>query len=191
MIRNRWTAVLLLALLSVSCSDTDQFSPPPASLLTSELTFLRFTDGAFQAAEKSASFWAVPGESRSLVLRYADTGQEFLKFEVGPNSLADRDSVLISVAVDDAGKFSFEFAPSGLRFNDAAPAVLSLNYARTDEDIDADGDVDLVDAVLSVGVGIWKRELPVTPWLRIPSVNLGSVERSNVYDFTSFGMAVD
>ena len=189
--RKRWTAVLLTALLSVSCSDSDQFSPPQASLLTSELTFLRFTDSAYRAAEKSASFWAVQGESRTLVLRYADTGQEFLKFQVGPNTLIDADSVLISVAVDASGRFAFEFSPSGLRFNDAAPAVLSLNHARTSEDIDADGDVDLIDATRSVGAGIWKRELPVTPWLRIPSVNLGSVERSNVYDFTSFGMAVD
>jgi hypothetical protein len=190
MTKSFWTAALS-GLLLISCSDTDQFSPPRASLLTSELTFLRFTDDAYQAAEKSASFWAVKGESRTLVLRYADTGQEYLKFQVGPSTLVDRDSVLISVAVDAAGNFAFHFSPSGLRFNPYAPASLALNHARTNGDIDADGDVDLIDAARSLGAGVWKRELPVTPWLRIPSVNLGVVQRSDVYDFTSFGMAVD
>ena len=186
----RW-ATPLLGLLLISCSDADQFSPPRASLLTSQLTFLRFTDDAYQAAEKSASFWAVSGKSRTLVLRYADTGQDFLKFHVGPNTLVDRDSVLISVAVDDAGNFAFDFSPSGLRFNPDAPASLALNRSRTNTDIDADGDVDLLDELHSLQAGVWKRELPVTPWLRIPSINLGVVERSDVYDFTSFGMAVD
>jgi hypothetical protein len=190
MTKSRWTAALF-GLLLISCSDADQFSPPRASLLTSELTFLRFTNDAYQAAEKSASFWAVKGESRTLILRYADTGQEYLKFQVGPNTLVDRDSVLISVAVDDSGRFAFHFSPSGLRFNPYAPASLALNHARTSGDIDADGDVDLLDATYSLRTGVWKRELPVTPWLRIPSVNLGVVERSDVYDFTSFGMAVD
>ena len=190
MTTSRWTAALL-GLLLISCSDADQFSPPPASLLTSELTFLRFTDDAYQAAEKSGSFWAVRGESRALVLRYADTGQEYLNFQVGPNTLVDRDSVLISVVADDAGNFAFHFSPSGLRFNPHAPASLALNHARTSNDIDADGDVDLFDALRSLSTGIWKRELPVTPWLRIPSVSLGAVERSDIYDFTSFGMAVD
>lgn len=190
MTRKRWSAVLF-SLLIISCTDTDQFSPPRASLLTSELTFLRFTNDAYQAAEKSASFWAVKGDSRMLVLRYSDTGQEFLKFQVGPNSLVDRDSVLISVAVDEAGRFTFHFSPSGLRFNPNAPALLALNHARTSDDVDGDGDVDLIDATRRLGVGVWKRELPVTPWLRIPSVSLGSVERTDIYDFTSFGMAVD
>jgi hypothetical protein len=190
MTRTRWTAALL-GLLLISCSDADQFSPPRASLLTSELTFLRFNADAYQVAEKTASFWAVKGDSRTLTLHFADTGQEYLKFQVGPNSLVDQDSVLISVRVDENGAFEFEFSPSGLRFNPSAPAVLALNHARTNGDIDGDGDVDAIDLLRAQQAGVWKRELPFLPWQRIPSANLGSVERSDVYDFTSFGMAVD
>lgn len=186
-------AVALLATFLISCSDADQVSPPTrAALLTNDLTFVRFSDDAFAAAEKTGSFWAVPGESRALVLRYNDTGEEFLRFTVGASSLPTPDSVQISVEVDASGDLTFHFQPSGLRFNEWAPAVLRVNHARANPDIDADGDIDLIDAVLELQAGIWKRELPILPWIKIPSINLTSnVEQANVYDFTSFGMAVD
>jgi hypothetical protein len=190
MTRKRWTAALL-GLLFISCSETDQFSPTPASLLSNEPVFLRFSNDALQAAETSAAFWAVKGEARTLVLRYGDTGQEYLRFDVGANTLVDQDSVRITVRADDGGDFVFHFAPAGLRFNPQAPAVLTLNHARTNPDVDRDGDVDLIDTVRSLVKGVWKRESIVTPWLRIPSINLGVSERTDIYDFTSFGMAVD
>jgi hypothetical protein len=184
---------LLFALFLIACSDADQVAlPPDAALLTSQLTFLRFDDAAFAAAEKSGSFWAVRGESRSLTLRYADSGESFLHFEVGPNTLVDRDSVQISVQVDESGQLTFHFEPSGLRFNSYAPAKLRIDFGRANRDIDADGDVDLIDTLQNLQAGIWKRELPILPWLKIPSVNLlGTAQQANVYDFTSFGMAVD
>src|SRR5688572_23877413 len=58
--------VALAATVAISCSDADQVSQPTqAALLTSNLTFVRFSDDAFAAAEKNGSFWAVPGESRA------------------------------------------------------------------------------------------------------------------------------
>jgi hypothetical protein len=183
----------ILALLLISCSDADQVSlPNQAALSTDNLTFLRFSDAAYAAAEKRASFWAVPGESRTLVLRYADTGQEFMRFDVGPKSLLTIDSVLISVNLDAQGAVAFHFSPSGLRFNPEAPARLRINFGRAADDIDGDGDVDLVDSLLFVNARIWKRELPGLPWLSLPSLNvLNNVETADVHDFTSFGMAVD
>ncbi len=181
--KRRITAALV-ALLLISCSDTDQFAPTQAGLLTNEPTFLRFSNDAHQAAEKSGSFWAVRGQARTLVLRYSDSGSEFMRFDVGANSLLDGDSVLISVQVDPNRELVFHFSPSGLRFNDAAPAVLTIDYSRAN--------LDLLDRLLSLQAGIWKRELPVLPWLRVPSLRLlGTVEQAKVYDFTSFGMAVD
>ena len=186
-------AVALLATVAISCSDADQVSQPPeAALLTSDLTFVRFSEDAFAAAEKSGSFWAVPGESRALVLRYSDTGAEFLRFTVGPTSLLSSDSVQISVTIDANGELAFHFQPSGLRFNGWSPAILHVNHARANPDVDADGDVDLIDSLLELQAGIYKRELPGLPWLKIPSINLtGDVREARVYDFTSFGMAVD
>jgi hypothetical protein len=113
-------------------------------------------------------------------------------FEVGPNSLVATDSVLISVAVDATGRLAFDFQPSGLRFNSSAPATLRIDRARSNPDIDANGSVDLTDVLLSVQAGIWKRELPLLPWVRLPTLNLlGTVVAAEVYDFTNFGMAVD
>jgi hypothetical protein len=183
----------MLALFLISCSDADQVSlPPQAALSTDNLTFLDFSDAAFAAAEKNASFWAVPGQARHVALRYADTGGEFMRFEVGANSLQTSDSVLISVAVDANGAFTFHFSPSGLQFNPHAPARLRINYARVRSDVNNNGYTDLFDTLLLVQAGVWKRELPGLPWISIPSLNiLDRVEAADVYDFTSFGMAVD
>lgn len=183
----------MLALLLISCSDADQVSLPiQAALSTDKLTFLRFSETAYPVAEKGASFWAVPGESRSVVLRYADDGTEFMRFEVGPNSLLTADSVLIEVALDAQGSFAFHFSPSGLQFNPNAPATLRVDYTRFNGDVDANGQVNFSDALKLARAGIWKRELPGMPWMGIPSLDLDNrVEYADVYDFTSFGMAVD
>jgi hypothetical protein len=184
--------VAVLAALIASCSDTDQTAPQQQAFTTNDLTFFRFDANAFAAAQKSGSFWAVPGQSRSLVLRYSDTNAEFMRFDVGPNSLLGSDSVQISVQVDANGDLVFHFAPSGLQFNNSSPATLRIDYARANRDIDADGDVDLNDRLLTIQAGIWKRELPLLPWIKIPSISvLDTAEQTKVYDFTSFGMAVD
>lgn len=185
--------VAALAALLISCSDADQPSlPQQAALLSNELTFLRFADDAYAAAEKSGSFWAVPGQTRSITLHYTDTGAEFMHFEVGPHSLMTSDSVEISVQVDANGDFAFHFEPSGLRFDPYGPAILRVDYSRIEPDVDADGDVDIFDQLRAIDAGFWKRELPLLPWVKIYSVNLTkTTEKAKVFDFTSFGMAVD
>ncbi|HET9441084.1 MAG TPA: hypothetical protein VFO52_12985 [Longimicrobiales bacterium] len=191
MIRRLGAAALLL--LVMACSDSEPVAPPEqAGVLTENLTFFRFSADAYLAAEKQGSFWAVRGQARQLVLRYTDTYQPFLEFTVGASSIVDQDSVLITVQVDEGGLLTFHFQPSGLRFNPLAPALLRIDHGRRNPDIDADGDVDLNDSVLALQAGIWKRELPILPWLKLPSLSLlGTVEEARVYDFTSFGMAVD
>ena len=82
---------IALSLLAISCADVDRVATPPQEgLLTSDLTFVRFTPSAYAAAEKSASFWAVKGQTRSVSLRYADTNGEFMSFTVPANALAKR-----------------------------------------------------------------------------------------------------
>lgn len=184
---------LLLGVLLLACSDAGQVAlPPSAALLSTDLTFLRFDPAAYAAAEKAGSFWAVRGQSRTLTLRYTDTGEPFLRFDVGPRALADQDSVFISVRVDEAGQFAFHFEPSGLRFSQEAPARLRIDYARAVRDVDGDGDLDLLDDLDLLTAGMWKRELPLLPWIKLPSIRLlDTTQQTNVYDFTSFGMAVD
>lgn len=182
----------LIAALLISCAD-DQTAPvEQAAVVGTNLTFLRLDAAAYAAAEKSASFWAVRGQDRSVALHYTDTGEEFLRFEVGANSLQSDDSVQISVQIDDSGELAFHFEPSGLQFNRFSPAVLQIDRARANGDVDGDGDVDILDALLAKQASIWKRELPLLPWIKIPSITLiGTVQQAKVYDFTSFGMAVD
>jgi len=191
-----------LAILSTGCgSDAVMMPTGQHSLLLTDPTFLQFDATAYAAAPKQGSFWAVKGQERDIVLRYTDTGDAFLRFRVGAESLAKRpdgsafeagDSVLISVAVDENGAMVFRFSPSGLKFSDAAPAELKLNSARANPDYNGDGVVDLLDSVASMQLGVWKQELPVLPWLKIPSVRLvGTVVKAEIHDFTGFGMAVN
>lgn len=192
--------IAALAILVTGCSErvTEPIQP---ALLGNDLTFYRFDNAAFDQAPRQASFWAVKGESRSLVLRYADTQAEFLRFEVGPESLSLRpdgtpiqqgDSVRISVDVDAEGLMVFRFSPSGLKFDRWSPAKLVIDRGRSNPDIDGNGWVGLGDTLLDLRAGVWKQELPLLPWLKVPSLNLfGNIARADVHDFTGFGMAVN
>jgi hypothetical protein len=169
--------------------------------LSNDLTFYRFDDTAFQNAPRGGNFWAVKGASRDLVLRYTDTGEEFLRFEVGPQSLlvrpdgtpiVDGDSVMISVHLPPSGEMIFRFSPSGLKFDPSSPARLTINHARSNPDLDGDGFVGFRDVLLDAGASIWKQELPLLPWISIPSLNLvGGISTADINDFTGFGMAVN
>lgn len=197
----RFVLAALATLITGCGSDAVMTPTTQEGLLSSDPVFLRFSDKAAAAAPQQASFWAVKGESRSLVLRYGDSGQEFLRFTVGAAALSRRpdgsefaagDSVLISVAADPGGALAFRFSPSGLKFDDDQPAVLRMSYARANPDYNRDGAVNLFDSVAALQIGVWKQELPLLPWLKIPSLNLfGDVVRADVHDFTGFGMAVN
>ena len=83
------SALALLAIVA-ACGDGGVTPPVQTALLDSDLKFYRFDATAFEQAPRHASFWAVRGESRALVLRYNDTNAEFLRFEVGPSALRER-----------------------------------------------------------------------------------------------------
>jgi hypothetical protein len=151
---------------------------------------VQFTAGAYEAAEKSGSFWAVAGQARSLSLRYQDTGAEFMRFRVGANALDKQpdgsaflpgDSILIEVTVAEDGTMRFEFQPSGLQFNPYEPAELTVLLHRAD-----------LDLLHKLSTSVWKREFPGLPWLKIPTIHLDTDEvESDVPHFTEFGMAVN
>lgn len=191
--------VFLLALLPVGCSDAI-VPVPQRTALTEELRFLEFKPHAFENAERTASFWAVKGREGKVELEYGDTGEDFLEFEVDARSLAyfpdgtpmvSGDSVRITVTADSAGRFAFRFEPSGLRFSSEWPARLTLNYGRTNPDIDEDGSLTSLDAILEVNAGIWSQDVPVVPWVSVPTYKNDSIARADVYHFTEFGMAVN
>ncbi|MGQ0814306.1 MAG: hypothetical protein ACT4O1_07550 [Gemmatimonadota bacterium] len=192
--------VAMVAILVTGCGD-DVLPPRSQDLLSTDPTFLKFDDDAFATVEKQASFWAVKGEARAVSLRYGDTGEAFLRFEVGAQSLSTRpdgsainagDSILISVRLEADQSMAVRFSPSGLKFDGSHPAVLRLSYARANPDVNGDGTVDLTDAVLETAVAVWKQEQALLPWFKIPSIQLSDdAVQADIFDFTGFGMAVN
>lgn len=203
-IRRTFGQLLLLgALLApLSCGDdapTAARQPVPES----ELQFVRFDPTFFQDVPQSGSFWAVRGQDRSLILESdpggAGSGERFLEFQVEEESLLRRpdgtpfalgDSVEITVQIDPAGRFLFEFEPSGLVFNPDAPADLRIRYVLAPEDLDGDGDVDEDDDEFERELSIWKREDPGGPWLELFSLEVDDDElEADVASFTGFALA--
>lgn len=198
-----WASVLILALASSACSDAT--GPGSDTAEEDALVFLRFSAAALPLATREGSFWAVKGEGRELILRYApekpgDQGEEFLKFKVGGNSLVRRpngslfaqgDSVRITVRVDDAGRFLFEFEPSGLVFDARDPAELEVRYRRADDDYNRDGKVDDDDRRFESRLNIWKRERPGSPWFRQGTVRFEDDDeiKAKITSFTGFAVA--
>ena len=115
------------------------------------------------------------------------SGDEFLRFEVRGESrrqrpdgttIAEGDSLLITLTVVDPERLIVDFQPAGLRFNTEEPARLRMSYAETEDDRDSDGDVDDRDREVESSLSIWRREEPGDPWVRIGS--LRSVDRDEI-----------
>lgn len=177
-----------LALWSAACTN-DIAAPRREALLSTDPSFARFNSSAYAVAEKSGSFWAVAGQTRSIALHFGDTGREFVRFTVGSGSLAARpdgsafqpgDSIQINVTVANDGTVVFHFEPSGLRFNSNDPAELTIETDRTNVTI-----LNLLSA------GIVKRDALGLPWLTLPTLHLSDAVEADVDHFTDFGMAVN
>ena len=191
----RWCWLLAIALLA-ACSDGGT-GPENGAVPENELTFLRL-NSASAVTVRQASFWAVAGQSRTLVMRYAD-GQELLELEVRDKSLLRRpdgsvflpgDSVLISVTLDPANRYVVFFEPSGLVFNPIETAHLEINYMQADPDIDDDGDEDAEDLALEAQLRFWQQERPGLPWLPLSTLRIDDDDlETNVLSFTGFAMA--
>ncbi|HEX6134942.1 MAG TPA: hypothetical protein VFZ24_13330 [Longimicrobiales bacterium] len=190
------------AVLPSACSDG---TGPEPGVDETQLEFVRFPSDLLPLVTSQASFWAVKGEDRILVMRYlpeqpGEEGEEFLEFRVAAQSLLrrpdgtlfqDGDSVLISVLVSPDGRFLFQFEPSGLRFDPDRPARLKIVYRRTEGDLDDDGDVDDDDDDLEQRLRLWRQESPGAPWYPVGSIRL-HVEKEVeglITGFTGFAIA--
>ena len=150
-----------------------------ASFLTPPLSLDQYT----------VSFWAVRGESRSVVINYRDanndTSNPFLTLKITDpallpdgSELAAGDSVLITVTVDTV-RIGVSLEPSGLQFG--APAELTINYGGAGGDLNGDGMADSTDAFIEQRLlGLWYRESS-EEWTQVPAIH--SIENKL---FTSF-----
>lgn len=198
--------VLVLACVVAAACDSAT-EPETVEVDESELQFLRFPADLAPLVTREGSFWAVAGDDRELVLRYApepgeegEEGEEFLRFKVRGDALSRRpdgtrfqqgDSVQITVHVDAQGRFLFDFEPSGLTFDPGHPAELKITYRRVGGDLDGDGDEDEHDRELEVKLKMWKREQPGDPWQQLGTVKFEEQKEleADITSFTGFCIA--
>lgn len=189
---------LLLALSACGSDPNPDDTRPP-----SDLTILRLAQGTPPLVTDSAGFWAVAGEDRQVRIDIAPD-QDYLKFRVRPAALlrypdgtlfTPGDSVFISVKVINPDSLYFQFTPSGLTFNPAQPAELSLDYNHAGftvvGDYDNDGDSDASDDALESDFHIWRQENAGDPFVRL----LGLIEvelneiNVDILGFTRYALA--
>ena len=171
-----------------------------------ELQVLMFPDSLLPLVTKDTSFWAVRGRDTTFVLRYQpqsgeQEGEEFLAFRVRQDALLERpngtafaegDSIEIHIAVDETGRFLFDFQPSGLKFDPDEPAELRVYYLGLDGDLDGDGDVDADDNDIEENLRIWRQEAPGDLWYPVGTIRLKDIDelRGEIEGFTGFAVAI-
>ncbi|MGH7606038.1 MAG: hypothetical protein ACREME_01755 [Gemmatimonadales bacterium] len=201
---HRVIAVLLalaLALLGPGCSE----NTGPAGRPDANLNVVRQDSLAPPLLTYEASFWAKVSDGREVHLNYqgtapADTGAEFLRFEVPGDGLLrrpdgtafqDGDSILITITVIDSGRFRFRFEPAGLQFNPEHPARLRVRYFQCEQDFDGDGDEDADDERIEQLLDLWRRTGPGALWIRVGSVKFEELDEldANILAFSEYAVA--
>lgn len=194
--------VLLSTITLVTCTD----SAGPDGVPDSQLQKVRQDSSAPPLLTMEASFWAKLGDGREIRLHYqgetsADTGAEYLRFEVPGNGLLRRpdgsafqlgDSVLITVTVIDSVRFLYRFEPSGLQFNPSQPARLKVRYFHGDHDFNEDGVEDAADAEIeSTRLDLWRRSGPGALWFKIGTVKFEELDEldANILSFSEHAVA--
>ena len=193
------TAMTGVALLA--CSDSNG----PGGVQNAQLHVIRQDTLAPPLVANQASFWAKVDDGREVRLDYqgatpADTGREFLRFEVPGDGLLRKpdgtafqpgDSIFITVTVIDAARFAFQFEPSGLQFSPDHPARLKIHYRDADHDFDEDGDEDAADTAIEHVLDLWRREGVAAPWFRVESVKFEELDEldANIFSFSEYAVA--
>ncbi len=183
----------------VSCSD----SSGPSGVPDAQLHIVREDTTAPALDSTVARFWAKVGEGREIRIGYkppADTGEDFLRFEVPGDALLRKpdgsafqpgDSIQITLTIVDPTQFLVRFEPAGLQFNPNQPARLKFRYLYANHDFDGDGVIDSVDAAIEHALDLWRRETPTAPWFRAGSVKFEALDEidANILSFTEYAIA--
>jgi len=162
------------------------------------LTILSLAQSSPPIFNPQISFYAVRGQNREASIYFQDAGggqgEEYLRLKIEDRSLlrrpdgstiAEGDSVLITIRVIDASQILFELEPSGLVFDPFRPAELTLEYDHADDDFNQDGTVDAEDAAIEQELAIWRQEVPNGPFVRLGSVRIEELREIEA-DLTGF-----
>jgi hypothetical protein len=183
----------------LSCSD----SSGPPGMPDAQLHVVQRDTLGPQLDSTVARFWAKVGEGREIRIGYqppADTGEDFVRFEVPGDALLRKpdgtafqagDSILITLTVVDPNRFLVEFEPAGLQFNPNSPARLKFHYLHANHDFDGDGDIDANDLAIEHTLDLWRRESIIAPWFRVGSVKFEALDEidANIESFTEYAIA--
>ena len=205
-VRFRVSTVAIAMALAIGCSSDPTSSPndPGSERPPDGLTVARLATTAPPLEESTVSFWAVKGRSVEQKLYFLDSqgqrGEEYLALKLEDESLSQRpdgsaiaegDSVLITITVEDPALLLFSLQPTGLKFSASKPAELRIRYDQADDDLNEDGDVDSEDDSLESILGIWRQELPGDPFVRLGSVKVEGQEEleADLLGFSRYAIA--
>ncbi|AHG88365.1 hypothetical protein J421_0828 [Gemmatirosa kalamazoonensis] len=176
------------------------------AVLDDDPHFVAAAVGAPTIANPLVTFWAVKGRDTTVTMYYHSTtsGRDstpFFSIRVRARSLwkrpngstiADGDSVQITLTLVDAERLIVDCQPSGLLFSPKDPARLKMSYGFTDDDLNDDGSVDAIDQTLTQALLIWRKETATSPWLPILTSNnsTGAHEvEADIGGFTGYAIA--
>lgn len=193
--------VAITAALLLGCSN----SSGPDSVPNTQLRVIEQDTTAPPLVATQGSFWAKVGEGRELRFYYqggnpADTGEEFLRFEVPGDGLFRKpdgsafqagDSILITLTIDDPTRFLFRFEPAGLQFSSSHPARLKIEYFDANHDFNEDGVHNQADDDIEHILDVWRREGPTADWFRVGSVKFEELDEidANILSFSEYAIA--
>jgi hypothetical protein len=183
----------------LSCTD----GAGPSGVPDAQLHIVRQDPTAPALDSTVARFWAKVGEGREIRIGYqppADTGEDFLRFEVPGDALLRKpdgtafqagDSVQITLTIVDPDSFLVRFEPAGLQFNPNQPARLKFHYLYANHDFDGDGVIDSTDLAIEHRLDLWRRESVGAPWFRVGSVKFEELDEidANILSFTEYAIA--
>lgn len=187
--------------LVLGCGGSAGPRPPVAG---SQLHFVVEDSTAPALYADSVGFYAYFSQDAQVSLYYRSAtggqGNELLHFQVPMGTLYKRpngtafgpgDSIWISIVVRDPHKFDFDFQPTGLQFNPAAPAFLRVDYRHANHDFDGDGLVTASDTAIEARLDLWKNEPPSPDWYEDGAANVEALEEieSSIYSFTHYAVA--
>ena len=193
------TRITLVALAALAACGGDSTGPKPIVRPTTDLHFLRLSATAPQLQSTVASFYAVKGLDSEIRVRFKN-GEDYLRFRVFASSLLQRpdgstiangDSVLITITITDPTKLQAEFQPAGLKFSPANPARLQFEFGEADKDLNGDGTVNGTDTSLIPQISTWRQEVAGGDWLKVNSIveiEINEVQ-ADIVGFTGYALA--
>lgn len=191
-------------LASLSCGDATAPALSPSLRNPLDARFLTAAPDAPPLSNTHASFYAVKGRNAGVDMWYqarpgTSDSTKFLEFRLGGASLdrrpdgttiAEGDSVLITVDVIDPGHFIIAFQPSGLTFSAIDAPRLKMFFGASGPDLNRDGRVDSEDDALEQQLSVWRQEVANEPWIKVASavVKEMKVVEAQLAGFTGYAL---